>query len=169
MTIISARDASASENVFRSLTSSRAAVRGGAGKQSFNKLKLECKKRGLIQRGGKTELLARLGWKEEDAGTKAEGRPLEDKLEKMEVQVEEDDVPQVTKVAVKKSVPVNLPKEELKKLAGKKVKKGAEEYVILVPGVKTGLCGKYWSNNDTSIRKQRARKQLQEVLKKLKF
>ena len=169
MTIISARDASASENVFRSLTSSRAAVRGGAGKQSFNKLKLECKKRGLIQRGGKTELLARLGWKEEDAGTKAEGRPLEDKLEKMEVQVEEDDVPQVTNVAVKKSVPVNLPKEELKKLAGKKVKKGAEEYVILVPGVKTGLCGKYWSNNDTSIRKQRARKQPQEVLKKLKF
>ena len=80
-----------------------------------------------------------------------------------------DDVPQVTKVAVKKSVPVNLPKEELKKLAGKKVKKGAEEYVILVPGVKTGLCGKYWSNNDTSIRKQRARKQPQEVLKKLKF
>ena len=161
--------ASASENFFRSLTSSRAAVRGGAGKQSFNKLKLECKKRGLIQRGGKTELLARLGWKEEDAGTKAEGRPLEDKLEKMEVQVEEDDVPQVTNVAVKKSVPVNLPKEELKKLAGKKVKKGAEEYVILVQGVKTGLCGKYWSNNDTSIRKQRARKQPQEVLKKLKF
>ena len=80
-----------------------------------------------------------------------------------------DDVPQVTKVAVKKSVPVNLPKEELKKLAGKKVKKGAEEYVILVPGVQTGLCGKYWSNNDTSIRKQRARKQPQEVLKKLKF
>ena len=161
--------ASASENFFRSLTSSRAAVRGGAGKQSFNKLKLECKKRGLIQRGGKTELLARLGWKEEDAGTKAEGRPLEDKLEKMEVQVEEDDVPQVTNVAVKKSVPVKLPKEELKKLAGKKVKKGAEEYVILVQGVKTGLCGKYWSNNDTSIRKQRARKQPQEVLKKLKF
>ena len=76
---------------------------------------------------------------------------------------------QKKKVAVKKSVPVKLSKEELKKLAGKKVKKGEDEYVILVPGVQTGLCGKYWSNNDTSIRKQRARKQPQEVLKKLKF
>ena len=66
---------------------------------------------------------------------------------------------QKKKVAVKKSVPVKLSKEELKKLAGKKVKKGEDEYVILVPGVKTGLCGKYWSNPDASSRKQKARKQ----------
>ena len=78
---------------------------------------------------------------------------------------------QKKKVAVKKSVPVKLSKEELKKLAGKKVKKGEDEYVILVPGVQTGLCGKYWSNNgaDALPRTQKARKQPQEVLKKLKF
>merc|ERR1719500_1862590 len=99
------------------------------------------------------------------AGHEARAKdPTEESVEILQY-LSKYDVPQVTKVAVKKSVPVNLSKEELKKLAGKKVKKGVDEYVILVPGVQTGLCGKYWSNNDTSIRKQRARKQPQEVLR----
>ena len=46
-------------------------------------------------------------------------------------------------MADKKPVPVDLPEEELKKLAGKTVKKGETEYVIVVQGVDSGLCGKY--------------------------
>ena len=95
------------------------------------------------------------------AGHEARAKdPTEESVEILQY-LSKYDVPQVTKVAVKKSVPVKLSKEELKKLAGKKVKKGEDEYVILVPGVKTGLCGKYWSNPDAdaSPRKHKARKQ----------
>ena len=38
-------------------------------------------------------------------------------------------------MADKKPVPVDLPEEELKKLAGKTVKEGEDEYVIVVQGV----------------------------------
>lgn len=55
---------------------------------------------------------------------------------------------QVAVVADKKPVPVDLPEEELKKLAGKTVKKGEDEYVIVVQGVDSGLCGKYWGDLD---------------------
>ena len=82
---------------------------------------------------------------------KARGRPKEDKVEKMEVdekEEEKEEVPQVATVAEKKPVPVDLPEEELKKLAGKTVKKGEDEYVIVVQGVETGLCGKYWGDLD---------------------
>ena len=37
-------------------------------------------------------------------------------------------------MADKKPVPVDLPEEEPKKLAGKTVKKGEDEYVIVVQG-----------------------------------
>ena len=55
---------------------------------------------------------------------------------------------QVAVVADKKPVPVDLPEEELKKLAGKTVKEGEDEYVIVVQGVDSGLCGKYWGDLD---------------------
>ena len=51
-------------------------------------------------------------------------------------------------MADKKPVPVDLPEEELKKLAGKTVKNGEDEYVIVVQGVDSGLCGKYWGDLD---------------------
>jgi len=98
---------------------------------------------------------------------KARGRPKEDKVEKMEVdekEVEEkEEVPQVATVAEKKPVPVDLPEEELKKLAGKTVKKGEDEYVIVVQGVETGLCGKYWGDLDNlpSRRRSKQPEQLQ--------
>merc|ERR1719341_2041764 len=69
---------------------------------------------------------------------KQRGRPEEEK----------EEVPQVATVAEKKPVPVDLPEDELKKLAGKTVKKGEDEYVIVVQGVETGLCGKYWGDLD---------------------
>ena len=70
-------------------------------------------------------------------------------MEVDEKEVEEkEEVPQVATVAEKKPVPVDLPEEELKKLAGKTVKKGEDEYVIVVQGVETGLCGKYWGDLD---------------------
>merc|ERR1711997_1138037 len=98
---------------------------------------------------------------------KARGRPKEDKVEKMEVdekEVEEkEEVPQVATVAEKKPVPVDLPEEELKKLAGKTVKKGEDEYVIVVQGVDSGLCGKYWGDLDNlpSRRRSKQPEQLQ--------
>merc|ERR1712203_1099063 len=86
--------------------------------------------------------------------------------EKMEVEdkeEEKEEVPQVATVAEKKPVPVDLPEEELKKLAGKTVKKGEDEYVIVVQGVETGLCGKYWGDLDNlpSRRRSKQPEQLQ--------
>merc|ERR1719187_2295344 len=78
----------------------------------------------------------------------------------MEVDEKEEakeDVPQVATVAEKKPVPVDLPEEELKKLAGKTVKKGEEEYVIVVQGVETGLCGKYWGDLDNLPSRRRSK------------
>jgi len=97
---------------------------------------------------------------------KQRGRPKEDKVEKMEVETKEEEkeeVPQVATVAEKKPVPVDLPEEELKKLAGKTVKKGEDEYVIVVQGVETGLCGKYWGDLDNlpSRRRSKQPEQLQ--------
>merc|ERR1712037_819176 len=91
---------------------------------------------------------------------KQRGRPKEDKGEKEE---EEEEVPQVATVAEKKPVPVDLPEDELKKLAGKTVKKGEDEYVIVVQGVETGLCGKYWGDLDNlpSRRRSKQPEQLQ--------
>merc|ERR1712203_854232 len=86
--------------------------------------------------------------------------------EKMEVETKEEEkeeVPQVATVAEKKPVAVDLPEDELKKLAGKKVKKGEDEYVIVVQGVETGLCGKYWGDLDNlpSRRRSKQPEQLQ--------
>jgi len=104
---------------------------------------------------------------------KQRGRPKEEKViekseevEKMEVDEKEEakeDVPQVAVVADKKPVPVDLPEEELKKLAGKTVKKGEDEYVIVVQGVDSGLCGKYWGDLDNlpSRRRSKQPEQLQ--------
>merc|ERR1719458_1231274 len=97
---------------------------------------------------------------------KQRGRPKEDKVEKMEVEAKEEEkeeVPQVATVAEKKPVPVDLPEDELKKLAGKTVKKGEDEYVIVVQGVETGLCGKYWGDLDNlpSRRRSKQPEQLQ--------
>merc|ERR1719209_209681 len=81
-----------------------------------------------------------------------------EEVEKMEVDEKEEakeDVPQVAVVADKKPVPVDLPEEELKKLAGKTVKKGEDEYVIVVQGVDSGLCGKYWGDLDNLPRRRR--------------
>merc|ERR1712013_488445 len=58
----------------------------------------------------------------------------------------------------KKPVPVDLPEEELKKLAGKTVKKGEDEYVIVVQGVDSGLCGKYWGDLDNLPSRRRSRR-----------
>ena len=58
-------------------------------------------------------------------------------------------------MADKKPVPVDLPEEELKKLAGKTVKKGETEYVIVVQGVDSGLCGKYWGDLDNLPSRQK--------------
>ena len=84
----------------------------------------------------------------------------------MEVEAKEEEkeeVPQVASVAEKKPVPVDLPEDELKKLAGKTVKKGEDEYVIVVQGVETGLCGKYWGDLDNlpSRRRSKQPEQLQ--------
>ena len=86
--------------------------------------------------------------------------------EKEEVEEKEDtkeEVPEVATVAEKKPVAVDLPEDELKKLAGKKVKKGEDEYVIVVQGVETGLCGKYWGDLDNlpSRRRSKQPEQLQ--------
>merc|ERR1719275_227183 len=76
---------------------------------------------------------------------------------------EKEEVPQVATVAEKKPVLVDLPEDELKKLAGKTVKKGEDEYVIVVQGVETGLCGKYWGDLDNlpSRRRSKQPEQLQ--------
>merc|ERR1719150_2286854 len=98
---------------------------------------------------------------------KQRGRPKEEKvIEKLEVDEKEEakeDVPQVAIVADKKPVPVDLPEEELKKLAGKTVKKGEDKYVIVVQGVDSGLCGKYWGDLDNlpSRRRSKQPEQLQ--------
>ena len=53
-------------------------------------------------------------------------------------------------------IPLDLPEEEMKKLAGKTVRKGDNDYLIVVLGVETGLCGKYWGGLDNSCRRRRS-------------
>jgi len=67
-------------------------------------------------------------------------------------------------ISLDKAIPLDLPEEELKNLAGKTVKKGEDEYVIVVQGVNdTGLCGKYWGDLDNlpSRRRSKQTEQLQ--------
>ena len=71
---------------------------------------------------------------------KPRGRPKADKKEpeeeKEEVEEEaakeEEMEVEAPVIAEKSSIPSDLPEDELKKLAGKTVKKGDEEYVIVV-------------------------------------
>ena len=51
-------------------------------------------------------------------------------------------------------IPLDLPEEEMKELAGKTVRKGDDDYLIVVLGVETGLCGKYWGGLDNSCRRR---------------
>jgi hypothetical protein len=75
----------------------------------------------------------------------------EKKVEEEEMEVEEEaEIPEVDTIAAK-GPPIALPdadEDELKRLAGQTVKKGEDEYVIVVQGVETGLCGKYWGDLD---------------------
>ena len=58
--------------------------------------------------------------------------------------MQEDEIPIVMRES---SIPIELPEEELRKLAGNTDKKGDKEYVIFVQGINdTGLCGKYWED-----------------------
>ena len=52
----------------------------------------------------------------------------------------------------------DLPDDELRKLAGKTVKKGEDEYVIVVQGVDSGLRGKYWGDMDNLPSRRSSRK-----------
>ena len=56
-------------------------------------------------------------------------------------------------------IPLDLPEEEMKKLAGKTVRRGEDDYLIVVLGVETGLCGKYWGGLDNSSRRRRRKEQ----------
>jgi len=96
---------------------------------------------------------------------KPRGRPKADKKEpeeeKEEVEEEaakeEEMEVEAPVIAEKSSIPSDLPEDELKKLAGKTVKKGDEEYVIVVQGVETGLCGKYWGDLDNLPSRRRSK------------
>lgn len=70
----------------------------------------------------------------------------------------EEDEEEVPAVSDKSSIPLDLTEDELKKLAGKTLMKGEDEYVIVVQGVNdTGLCGKYWGDLDNLPSRRRSK------------
>jgi len=64
---------------------------------------------------------------------------------------------EVTEVSEKALIPLDLNEDELKKLAGQTVKKGDDEYLIVVQGAETGLCGKYWGDLDNLPSRRRSK------------
>jgi len=95
--------------------------------------------------------------KEEDAENASSIKEEEEEMEEEEEEeIVKEDVPVV--VGTRDSIKLDLDDIELRKLAGKTLKKGEDEYVIVVQGINdTGLCGKYWGDLENLPSRRRSK------------